>query len=55
MKIRFYKEIDENNKVIGICSSSYLKEQQMNWYAEKKIQAIEISEKEYDILRKGLN
>jgi len=50
MKRKFYKEIDNNDRVIGICSSSYSKEDQIDWYNKKGIKAVEISEKEYDIL-----
>ncbi|MCK9310334.1 MAG: hypothetical protein M0P99_08685 [Candidatus Cloacimonetes bacterium] len=52
MKQRYYKELDEQGNITGVCSSTYPKEEQMEWYEEKGITAVEINEKEYNQLHK---
>lgn len=50
MKQRYYKELDSQGSITGVCSSTYKKEEQMNWYKEKGIMAIEITKREYNQL-----
>lgn len=51
---RFYKELDNHDNVIGVCSSSYSEKEQIEWFNKKGIKAIEITEKEYNILHRNL-
>jgi len=52
MMHKYFKELDESDNIIGFCSISYKKNEKLWEYFSKVYKAVEISEKEYDRLRK---
>lgn len=49
---KYFKELDESENIIGLCSISYKKNEKLEEYFSKVYKAVEITEKEYDRLRK---
>ena len=49
---KYFKELDKSDNIIGFCSISYKKNEKLWEYFSKVYKAVEITEKEYDRLRK---
>jgi len=52
---KYFKELDKSDNITGLCSISYKKNEKLWEYFSKVYKAVEISEKEYDRLRKLIN
>jgi len=52
MAHKYFKELDESDNITGFCSISYKKNEKLWEYFSKVYKAVEITEKEYDRLKK---
>lgn len=52
---KYLKELNENKEIVGICDITYKTNEEWWSYISKVFEAVEISEKEYDMLRKQLS
>lgn len=52
---KYFKELDINQNIIGVCSIAYRTIEELNDYINKCFKTIEISEKEYDQIRNKLS
>jgi len=48
---KYFKELDTNGNVIGQCSITYRDKEYLNKYIQECSNAIEITEKEYNLIR----
>ena len=52
---KYFKELDKSDNITGLCSISYKKNEKLWEYFSKVYKAVEITEKEYDRLRRELS
>lgn len=49
---KYFKELDMNGNIIGQCSITYRDKEYLDEYIQEYPNAVEITEKEYDQIRK---